>query len=254
MCLGFGQNVFDAAHIQKAPPVVLLGFVQAEGLGELGKVFAGVVEIYDVDGPGKMGRGDGFIVAGAVGEDDYLLGAHATPANGFLINAHAKERARFDGSDIGGGVGIAHRAAFLVGAGLGEYATEFDLAGFGVAICGLALGGGQLALAHGDSGAIETDIKLGDGGGRCGDLVCWRFTRFLRLGFLFTDPVLDGASDIFGNALDLFGGDIESGVDAEVFAGIGEGGATAGPGHHAAHAGRKRCALDAEGLVERDVR
>ncbi len=65
----------------------------------------------DVDGTGKMGRGDGFIVADPVGEDDDLLGALATPANGFLIYAHAEERARFDGTDIGGGVGIAHRAA-----------------------------------------------------------------------------------------------------------------------------------------------
>jgi alpha-galactosidase len=52
-----------------------LGLLQAEGLGEIGEVFAGVVKIYDVDGTGKMGRGDGFIVAGPVGEDDDLLGA-----------------------------------------------------------------------------------------------------------------------------------------------------------------------------------
>ena len=69
----------------------MLGFVQAEGLCEFGEVLAGVVKVYDVDGPGKMGCGDGFIIAGPVGAD------------------------------------------------LGECADEFDLAGFGVAIGGLAL-------------------------------------------------------------------------------------------------------------------
>ena len=109
----------------------MLGFVQAEGLCEFGEVLAGVVKVYDVDGRGKMGCGGGFILAGPDGGGDDLLGALATPANGLLIYVHAEKCAQFDGCDIGGGVGIAHRSTFRVGADLGEYAAEFDLAGFG---------------------------------------------------------------------------------------------------------------------------
>lgn len=98
---GFAQQVFDAAHVQKAVPVALLRAVQVEGLGEFAEVFAGAVEIDDVDGAGKVGGGDGFVVSGAVGEDDDLPGALAPPAKGFLMDAQAEEGAGFDGSDIG---------------------------------------------------------------------------------------------------------------------------------------------------------
>jgi hypothetical protein len=73
--------------------VGLLGLVEREGGGKFGEVFAGVVEVDDVDGAGEMGGGDGFVVTGTVGEDDDLLGVVTAAAKGFLVDAQAEERA-----------------------------------------------------------------------------------------------------------------------------------------------------------------
>jgi len=89
------------------------------------------------------------------------------PAQSLGVQAQAKERAGFNGPDIGGGVGVALRITLFVQAHLGEHAAQLGLRGAGRTICLFAAPSQQLALAHRDTGAVEADAprataRLGD--------------------------------------------------------------------------------------------
>src|SRR2546427_8644151 len=68
----------------------------------------GVEQIHDMHGIVEMGRA---IITSPVGQHDHRVGLLQTPAQSLGVQAPAKERAGFNGPDIGGGVGFALRIA-----------------------------------------------------------------------------------------------------------------------------------------------
>jgi hypothetical protein len=83
----------------------------------------GVEQIHDMHSIGEMGLDNGVVITSPVGQHHHRGGLLQTPAQSLGAQAPAKERAGFNGPDIGGGVGFALRIALFVQANLGEHAA-----------------------------------------------------------------------------------------------------------------------------------
>src|SRR5437867_12347514 len=91
-------------------------------------MLAGVIEIHDLHGAGKVLVGQIPNPDGPVADDDFGDGPLPTSAPSLGIDAEAELFGGFDGSHIGGGFRVADGPAFLVHGGLREHAAEFALA------------------------------------------------------------------------------------------------------------------------------
>jgi len=211
-------------------------------------VLLGMAIVNDVDGVGEVQVDEGFVVAGAVGEDDDPGVRSEAAAEGFGVQAFAEGVAGFDGADVGGAMGVADGVALCIEGGLGEYAADLDLAGFGGAIGLFARSTGQLSAADGNAGAVEFEVqdrRAASGRLRVLVLTC----AAQEFGVLTLHPQFDVLSDPFGLALDGLGGDREVGIQGEVFGRVAEGRLTGGPGHQPQGAGGEIAVFDAQGAV-----
>src|SRR5258708_12912838 len=87
-------------------------------------MLAGVVEIDNLNGVGKMQGHQMPNPFGAVADHDLLACAAPAASAGFRIDAPAKLFRTLDGSGIRGGIGIADWLAFLIPRRLGEHASQ----------------------------------------------------------------------------------------------------------------------------------
>src|SRR5580658_214131 len=88
----------------------------------------GMIQVYDLNGAGKMLVGQIPDPDGPVSNDHPDRGPLPTSAPSLRIDAKAELLGGFDGSLVGGGVRIADGPAFLVHAGLREHAADLALA------------------------------------------------------------------------------------------------------------------------------
>src|SRR5450631_1070804 len=88
----------------------------------------GMIKIHDLNGAGKVLVGQIPDPDGSVAEDHFEFGPLPSSAPSFAIDAVAELFGGFDGTHIGGGIGVADGPSFVVHGGLREYATEFTLA------------------------------------------------------------------------------------------------------------------------------
>ena len=127
------------------------------------QVLAGMIQIDDLKGAGKMEIGKVPDPCGAVAHHHLLFGATPAAIPGFEVNALAKLAGRLHRAGIGGGVRIAEGIAFLIPSRLGKHAAQFDLArvgGLSIHFAGAAL---RLFFDHGDSGGIHLHLQDGNG-------------------------------------------------------------------------------------------
>src|ERR1700674_5942637 len=88
----------------------------------------GMIQIHDLNGAGKVLVGEIPDPDGTVSNDHFDRGPLPTSAPSLRIDAEAELFGGFDGSYVGGGVGVADGPAFLVHGGLREHAAELSLA------------------------------------------------------------------------------------------------------------------------------
>ena len=128
--------------------------------GEGVQVFAGVVDVDDRGGFGHDRGGQLPDPGRAVAEHDELADVVGAAAAGFGVHQGGELLGGGEAAQVAGGVGVAHRPALLVEAGLGEQAGEFDLAGAGPAVGALAGPAGDRGRHHGHAGAVDGDVEL----------------------------------------------------------------------------------------------
>jgi len=143
----------------------------------------------------------------------------------------------FDGGIAGDGVGVSPgQAVFVSGLG-GPDDTELGFTGFGGAVGLFAFAPLGLGRAHGDAGAVESEVE----GGRL-----WRF-EFQDLAFILRD----GLSEGLGRTLHLLGVDVETGEFAHEVAGLGEADLCRAHSDHARDSRGQRGAVQTQGAVAR---
>ncbi len=123
-------------------------------------VFAGVVLVDDVGRFREPLFGEFQIQRVPSPIDDQLADVVAAAAAGLGLHEASEVLDRFQGGQVAGGVGVAHRPALLVEAGLGEYGGEFHLAGAGVPVGSFAGPGAGYGRGHGYARAVHADIEL----------------------------------------------------------------------------------------------
>src|SRR5438874_11287810 len=125
-------------------------------------MLAGVPDIDNLDGTGKMLVGDIPDPLGAVAQHNLFLGPIPSSFEGFEIEASAKQFGSFDRPGIGGGGCIPNGAAFRVSCGLSTDTTQFDF----TSACWLSLRSAgapfQLGAHHWQSRPSPFDIQDGD--------------------------------------------------------------------------------------------
>jgi len=89
------------------------------------------------------------------------LGSTPAAPPGFGVQAETELFGGFDGSDIGSGFLLTHRASVLVGSGLCEHTSEFDLAGVGRLALDFAAAIFGLGLHDRYGRAIHFDVEEG---------------------------------------------------------------------------------------------
>ena len=169
---GFGQEGGGAGFLHFVAPAFAQGcsggrVVVVDGFGEFSDMFAGVVEVEDLDGVGEGLTGVFPNPRGAVSEEGDAFGVLEVAAEGFLMEEDGEVAAAFEGADIAGGVGIAQGCALGVAqgvalgveVGLGEDAAEFGLAGFWYAVWVFGFAVVEFGLAHGGACAVAGDIE-----------------------------------------------------------------------------------------------
>lgn len=124
------------------------------------QVFAGVVEVHDLGGFGQDAGGEVPDPVRSIAEDDELADVVAAPAEGFGVYQGGELIGWGEGAQVAGRVGVAHRPAFGVYAGLGEQAGEFDLAGTGPPVGVLARAGAGGGGHHRYCGAVDGEVEL----------------------------------------------------------------------------------------------
>src|SRR6266480_523594 len=122
-------------------------------------MLAGVVEIDNLNGVGKMQGHKIPNPFGAVTDDDLLECATPAASAGFRIDSPAKLFRTLDGTGIRGGIGIADGIAFLIPRRLGEDASKFDSPGMGRLAFRLALPTDRLFLHHRNSRPIHLYVQ-----------------------------------------------------------------------------------------------
>src|SRR5713226_10461533 len=99
-----------------------------------------------------------------IADDHFHVGAAPAAMTGFRIQALAELLCGLDGTGVGGRERVANSKAFLVIAGLGKDASQFDFPG----TRGLAVDFSRPTFGrgahHGYAGAVELDIEHGNGG------------------------------------------------------------------------------------------
>src|ERR1019366_7364898 len=168
-------------------------------------MLAGVIEIHDLNGAGKVQVGQIPDPDGPVYNDDFDGGPLPTSAPSLGINAEAKLFGGFYGSHIGGGVRVADGPAVLIHGGLREHAGELALACAGA--LSLDPAGAPLGFGghHGDLDAVHQHIHF-------------RNVLFGNHGkdelFGAADFLLVSTGDLrangFGGAFNRFGGDLQT--------------------------------------------
>ena len=223
-----------------------VGMGAIDGMGDLEEVLFGVVDVDDLDGVGGILAGPVPDPGGAVTEDDALGDLIEAAASGFTEHAAGKGGGRgvgvaagdaFDSGIAGDRIGVAHgQAVFVSGLG-GPDDTELGFRGFGGAVGLFALASLGFGVAHGDAGAVESEIE---GGSLCG-------FEFEDLAFIEGNGLTEG----LGKTLHLLGVDVETGEFAQEVAGLGEADPRRAHPGHAQGCGRQRGSFQAKGAVTR---
>ena len=97
-------------------------------LGNLVKVFTGVVEVHDENSSGKLLEGKIPDPEGAIAENHFDFGAGPASLKSLPVDAAAKFLGGLDGAGVGGGIEVANRVAFLIHAGGCEDTAQFYFA------------------------------------------------------------------------------------------------------------------------------
>ena len=149
----------SSARRSASQPGLALAQQPGGEVGEFVDVLAGVVEVDDLGGGGKQLIGEVPDPDRPVAEDDELADVLAAAAAGFGVHELGEPGSGFEGGQVAGGARVTDRVAVVIGAGLGEQAGEFDLAGVRPAV--FALAGAALGLSrdHGHAGAVDGDVK-----------------------------------------------------------------------------------------------
>src|SRR2546430_1746646 len=122
-------------------------------------MLAGVVEIDNLNGVGKMQGHKIPNPFGAVADHDLLECAAPAASPGFPIDSTTKLFRTLDGSGVGGGIGIADWIAFLIPRRLGEHASQLGFPSMGRLTFGLALPTDRLFLHHRNSRPIHLHVQ-----------------------------------------------------------------------------------------------
>ena len=127
--------------------------------GEVVQVFAGVVEVHDGGGLGQDRGGQVPNPGRAVAEHDQLADVVGAAAAGLGVHQGGEFGGGGEAGQVAGGVRVAHRPARLVEPGLGEQGGEFDLAGAGPPVVGLAGAAVGRGGHHRHAGAVDGDVE-----------------------------------------------------------------------------------------------
>ncbi len=122
-------------------------------------MLAGVVEVDDLQGTGKMFVSQIPDPRSAVADHDSSTGAVPAPLTGFGEDAAAKLLSGLDGSGVSRGRLVAEWSTLPIELGLGEHATEFGFAGMGGFARLLAGSCEGLGGDHRHTGAIDLDVE-----------------------------------------------------------------------------------------------
>ena len=121
-------------------------------------MLAGVIEVHDLEGPGKLLVGQIPDPVGAVANEYFLLGAAPAAFDGLPVDARAKLCYPLDGPGIGGRVGVADRLSLVVPPGLGEDAAQFGFASMRRLTLNLALSPSSLFLHHRRTRTVHLNV------------------------------------------------------------------------------------------------
>jgi len=144
-------------------PTFLSKWVEREeSTGDGPEVLSGVIEIDDLDRTGEVLLSQVPDPFGTIADDDLGLCPIPTAFESLDIEALAEVLGRFDGTDVGSGIIIPDREAFVIARGLREHTPQFDLAGSGWLARVFSFPSGGFLLRDGHTGAIHQDIKLGN--------------------------------------------------------------------------------------------
>jgi hypothetical protein len=217
----------------------LLGFLGIELAGHLPEMLAGMVEIDDLRGVGKVFGDQTPNPLGTIADHHLLF--RVTPASFpcFSIHAFAELYCGFDSPGIGGGISITNGEAIRIPSGLREHTSQLDLAGMRGLADDLALSTQRLFLHHGDSGPIHLHIQ--DGNGLASDDWQIQLQGFLDLGLFALDDI---RSCVLRGTLDGLGRHFQASQNFQLLAAVIEGGLLAHQGLHATHARREFRPLD----------
>ena len=221
--------------MQSDPGVAVLGVVGMQEPRQVPQVLAGVEEIDDLEGTGKVLLGEVPDPFGTVADDDLLLGAAPATVPGLEVKPLAELLGVLDGTGIGGGVGIANREAFVIPLGLREYAAKLGFARMSGQAVELTLAASGLLLHNRHAGAVHLHIEGGHGlADHDGQIELHGAVDLLLL------ALRDVRANGFGHALDRFGGYRQTGQQPQLIATLLKGSLLTDECLHAAHAGRER--------------
>ena len=166
----------------------------------------GMIQIHDLNGSGKVLVGQIPDPDSPVSNDHFERGPLPTSAPSLGIDAEAELFGGFDGSYVGGGVGVADGPAFLVHGGLREHAAELALACAGA--LSLDPAGASLGFGGHDRNldAVHQHIHFRN------VLFAnhWQDELFSATDFLLV-LLGDLRANGLGGAFDGFGGDVQTG-------------------------------------------
>src|ERR1035438_212580 len=171
-----------------------------------------------MDGAVKMQIGEVPDPLRPIAQDHSLLGSAPAAIPSFGIEALSEFLGGLDGTCVGGRVWVANRKAFLVPAGLGKDAAQFDFPGMSRLTVDFARPTFGLGAHHGYAGAIELDIDHGNG------VADWEGQIQLP-GLLYFLLLACGnvSANRLRSAFDCLGGDLQAGQAFHLFAPVVEG-------------------------------
>ena len=150
----------------------------------------------------------------------------------------ANSAAGGEAGQVAGGVRVAHRPAVGVDLGLGEQAGQFDLAGAGSPVGGLAGAVGDRGAHHRHAGAVDGDVELvrrrAAVGGQHADLPARDGGR------LSLEAGRGGGAVGLSGSFDTLGRQPDSGQIGQQVGGLGERDGRGGAGGHLAQPRRQR--------------
>src|SRR5450631_4620973 len=158
---GFHIAGIELRFTSRCPFAGLFTGRPVESFSQIRQVLTGMIQIYNLNGGGKVLCDDAPDPRSSVSHHNHLLSLTEPPPDRFGINAWAKVLSRLDSTDIGGGSLVANGIASGILPGLSEDTAELGFAGLGLAVGVFAPAPFGFAGDHGYAGAIHGDVEFG---------------------------------------------------------------------------------------------